>query len=102
MTAQFTYQGSTRSRWPDSPAPMLLQPPSTAVTRRRGWKLFSGQQYQFAEQVGFGTSVHRGLQLLDAVDGAFDRTGVVMQGEPGDDGVQVAAQTCGERPQRGQ
>jgi hypothetical protein len=54
-------------------------------------ELFSGKQYQFAEQVGFGTAVHRGLQLLDAVGGAFDGTGVVWQGQPGDDGVQVAA-----------
>ena len=49
-------------------------------------KLVSGKQYQFSEQVGFGAAVHRGLQLLDAVDGAFDGAGVVGQGQPGDDG----------------
>ena len=65
-------------------------------------KLVSGEQYQFAEQVGLGAAVHRGLQLLDAVDGAFDGAGVVVEGQPGDDGIQVAAEACGERPQGGQ
>jgi hypothetical protein len=40
--------------------------------------------------------------LLDAVHGAFDCAGVVFQGEPGDHGVQVAAQPGGERAQHRQ
>ena len=64
-------------------------------------KLVSGEQYQFAEQVGLGAAVHRGLQLLDAVDGAFDGAGVVGQGQPGDDGRQVAAQPGCEHSKSG-
>ena len=55
----------------------------------------SGQEYELAEEVGFRPSVHRGLELLDAVDGALDRAGVVRQGEAGDHGVQIAAQPGG-------
>jgi hypothetical protein len=36
--------------------------PSTA--RRRGSKPFSGQQYQFAEQVGFRAPAHRAVSCL--------------------------------------
>ena len=56
----------------------------------------SGQEYALAEEVWFRSSVLRGLELLDAVDGALDRAGVVFQGEAGDHGVQVAAQSGGE------
>jgi len=59
----------------------------------------SCQEYELAQQVGFRASVHRGLELLDAVDGALDCAGVVFQGQPGDDSVQVAAQPGGERAQ---
>src|SRR5664279_3517033 len=62
----------------------------------------SGQEYLLSQEVGFRASVHRRLELLDAVHGAFDGTGVVVQGQPGDDGVQVAAQPGGERPQHWQ
>ena len=70
-----------------------------AVVLSRNQVRCSGQEYPLAQQVGFPTSVHRRLELLDAVDGALDGTGVVVQGEPGDDGVQVAAQPGCERPQ---
>ena len=70
-----------------------------AVVLTRNQVRCSGQEYPLAQKVGFRASVHRRLELLDAVDGAFDGAGVVVQGEPGDDGVQVAAQPGGERPQ---
>ena len=59
----------------------------------------SCQEYELAEKVGFRASVHRRLELLDAVHGAFDRSGVVLQGEAGDHRVQVASQPGGERAQ---
>ena len=55
----------------------------------------SGQEYALAEEVWFRSSVHRGLELLDAVDGALDRAGVVLKGETGDHRVQVTAQPGG-------
>ena len=57
---------------------------------------------QLAQEIGVRASVHRRLQLFDAVHGAFDRAGVVVQGQPGDHGVQVAVQPGGERTKRGQ
>src|SRR5664279_2248431 len=48
-----------------------------AVVLSRNQVRCSGQEYPLAQQVGFRTSVHRRLELLDAVDGALDGTGVV-------------------------
>ena len=70
------------------------------VASSRTDSLCLGQEYPLAQEVGFRASVHRHLELLDAVDGAFDRAGVVLQGQPGDHGVQVTAQPGGERVQR--
>ena len=69
------------------------------VALSRNQVRWSAQEYQLAQKVGFRTSVHRRLELLDAVHGAFDRTGVVVQGQPGDHSVQVTAQPGSERTQ---
>jgi hypothetical protein len=58
----------------------------------------SGQEYPLAQKVGFRTSVHRHLELLDAVHGALDRAGVVVQGQPGDHGVQVVLRREASHP----
>src|SRR5664280_254044 len=40
----------------------------------------SGQEYPLSQEVGFRTSVHRRLELLDAVDGALDESLVAVSG----------------------
>jgi len=66
-----------------------------AASSRIKW-MWSGQEDQFAQEVGVRTSVHRRFELFDAVHGAFDCAGVVFQGQSGDRGVQVAPQPGGE------
>src|SRR5664279_2727128 len=51
-----------------------------AVVLSRNQVRCSGQEYPLAQQVGFRTSVHRRLELLDAVDGALDESLVAVSG----------------------
>jgi len=57
---------------------------------------------EFSEQVVVCSSEQLHLPGLDLVDGALYRTGVVLLGQPGVDGLEVAAQPDGERAQRRQ
>src|SRR5664279_4565897 len=49
-----------------------------AASSRIKW-MWSGQEDQFAQEVGVRASVHRRFELFDAVHGAFDCAGVVFQ-----------------------
>jgi hypothetical protein len=55
----------------------------------------------FAEQVEAGPAVHLPFDHLDPGDVAFDGGGAVGQGQPGSDGVLVAADAVGEGVQLG-
>lgn len=59
----------------------------------------SGEQDEFPQQVGLRASEQLHLPNLDLVDGALHGAGVVGQGQPGGDGVEVAAEPVGERSQ---
>jgi hypothetical protein len=58
-----------------------------------------GEQDALAEQVGFHAPVHLPFDHLDAVDMAFGGAGAVGDGEPGDDGGPVPAESAGEAAQ---
>jgi len=54
------------------------------------------QDDAFAEEGEAGAAVHLALDHLDLVDVSLHGTGVVGQGQPGGDGVLVAADAGGE------
>src|ERR1700745_1117532 len=86
----------------------------TAVTRnwlwlncralaRIPWSALSGVQDDALEEQGeAGAAVHLPLEHLDLGDVALYGGGAVGQGQPGGDGLLVAADAVGEGPQFGQ
>ena len=55
---------------------------TVAVVLSRNQVRCSGQEYPLAQKVGFRTSVHRRLELLDAVHGAFSGYGTLLPRPP--------------------
>ena len=91
---------------PPSQSPRLSRPVSFAGSGAIygrgyvGWWL-SVEQGHLAEQVEVGASVHEPFEVLDLAVLAFEGAAAVGQGQPGGDGLLVAADAAGEGVQVG-